>query len=198
MSSRRALGRVRLLLGCSWRVPLLQRADRFRTRLQVRYWRNTSWGRKEIFLSRDIDDATRAGASVESCRFVVPEVSWSRLGSVLVACKRLRRTRGRSHERLTIDRWARARSPQSFGSRALGSPKHYRMRCRRLPDPRPTPRDVQEPISPRKKCAIWTRWRLVPGKNANYPRAPKNRNSGLVGPHTTPPIFNYKYMTSTL
>ncbi len=24
-----------------------------------------------------------------------------------------------------------------------------------------------------------------------------NRNSGLVGPHTTPPIVNYKYMTST-
>ena len=37
----------------------------------------------------------------------------------------------------------------------------------------------------------------VPVKNVNYPRAPSSRNSGLVGPHTTPPIVNYKYMTST-
>ncbi len=29
------------------------------------------------------------------------------------------------------------------------------------------------------------------------PKGPMNRNSGLVGPHTTPPIVNYKYMTST-
>ena len=34
-------------------------------------------------------------------------------------------------------------------------------------------------------------------KNANYPRASSSRRSGLVGPHTTPPIVNYKYMTST-
>ena len=32
----------------------------------------------------------------------------------------------------------------------------------------------------------------------NYPRAPSSRRSGLVGPHTTPAIVNYKYMTSTL
>ena len=43
------------------------------------------------------------------------------------------------------------------------------MRYRRLPTTGPTPRDLQEPIYPRKKCAIWTRWRLVPGKNVNYP-----------------------------
>ena len=35
-------------------------------------------------------------------------------------------------------------------------------------------------------------------KIRNYPRAPSSRRSGLVGPHTTPPIVNYKYMTSTL
>ena len=34
-------------------------------------------------------------------------------------------------------------------------------------------------------------------KYANYPRAPRNRNSGLVGPHTTPPIVETKYTTST-
>ena len=36
------------------------------------------------------------------------------------------------------------------------------MRCRRLPATRPTSRDLQEPFCPRKKCAIWTRWRPVP------------------------------------
>jgi hypothetical protein len=34
-------------------------------------------------------------------------------------------------------------------------------------------------------------------KIRNYPRAPSSRRSGLVGPHTTPMIVNYKYMTST-
>ena len=86
----------------------------------------------------------------------------------------------------------------AMASRALGGPKHRRMRRRRLPTTRPTPRDLQEPICPRKKCVIWARWRPVPVKNVNYPRPPRNRNSGLVGPHTTPPIVNYKYMTSTL
>ena len=60
----------------------------------------------------------------------------------------------------------------------------WRKRCRRLPNTRPTPRALQEPIYPRKKCAIWTRWLLVPGKNANYLRAPSSRRSGLVGPYT--------------
>ena len=81
-----------------------------------------------------------------------------------------------------------------------GSPeasKNRRMRYRRLPTPRPIPSGVQADLHP-KKCAIWTRWRPVPVKNVNYPRAPSSRNSGLVGPHTTPPIVNYKYMTSTL
>ena len=31
----------------------------------------------------------------------------------------------------------------------------------------------------------------------NYPRPPSSRHSGLVGPHTTPPIVSYKYLTST-
>ena len=84
---------------------------------------------KEIFLSRDIDDATRAGASVESCRFVVPEVSWSRLGSVLVACKRLRRTRGRSHRWIHISTGPQHCAdnyhdpPKFWIQSSLGSPK---------------------------------------------------------------------------
>ena len=76
-------------------------------------------------------------------------------------------------------------------------PHRRRMRYRQLPTIRATPVGVRGPICPRKKCAIWTRWRLVPVKNVNYQRAPKNRNSGLVGPHTTPPIVDYKYMAST-
>ena len=77
-------------------------------------------------------------------------------------------------------------------------PHRWHMRYRRLPSTRPTPRDRQEPICPRKKRVIWTRWRPVPVKNVNYPRAPNSRRSGLVGPHTTPAIVDYKYMTSTL
>jgi hypothetical protein len=76
-------------------------------------------------------------------------------------------------------------------------PHRRRMRRRRVPTTRSTPRDLQGPICPRKKCAIWTRWRPVPVKNVNYPRAPSSRRSGLAGSHTTPTIVNYKYMAST-
>ena len=49
-------------------------------------------GEKNIFLIRDIDDATiMAGASAESCRFVVLRSPWGRLGSVLDVRNRLRR-----------------------------------------------------------------------------------------------------------
>ena len=85
----------------------------------------------------------------------------------------------------------------AMASRPLGGPQDRRMRCRRLPTTRPTSGGLQEPICPHKKCLIWTRWRPVSRQNVNYQRAPKNRNSGLVGPHTTPPIVNYKYMSST-
>ena len=77
-------------------------------------------------------------------------------------------------------------------------PHRRRMRYRRLPTTRPTSRGLREPVCPRKKCVIWTRWRPVPGQNVNYPRPPSSRRSGLAGSHTTPPIVNYKYMTSTL
>ena len=45
--------------------------------------------------SRDIDDPTMAGASVETCRFVVLRSPRSRLGSIKYMCNRLRRMRGR-------------------------------------------------------------------------------------------------------
>jgi hypothetical protein len=38
-------------------------------------------------------DAIMGGASVESCRFVVLRSPWGRFGSILVACKGLRRVR---------------------------------------------------------------------------------------------------------
>jgi hypothetical protein len=143
-----------------------------------------------------------AAAPAEIYQFVVPRSPCGRLGSVLYTCKRLHRTRGGFH-RIQISTGPQQcadqyHDPQKFWIQSsLESSKLSRMRRRRLPTTRPTPRDLQEPICPRKKCAIWTRWRPVPGKNANYPRAPSSRRSGLVGPHTTRPIVNYKYMTST-
>ena len=130
----------------------------FRELLVQRDQWDTSWGPKKlIFLIREIDDAAMAGASVESCRFVVPEVSWSRLGSVLVACKRLRRTRGRSHRWIHISTGPQQCAetyhdpPKFWIQSSLGSPKHYRMRCTRLSHPRPIPEGVREPICIRKK-----------------------------------------------
>ena len=142
-----------------------------------------------------------AAAPVESCRFVARRSPWGRFGSAVVACKRLHRTRRRLEHNLA-NSLSRQRSFSKFraglGSETSRLLHQWRMRYRRLPTIRPTPRGLQEPICPRKKCAIWTRWHLVPGKNANYLRAPSSRRSGLVGPHTTPTIVKYEYMPSTL
>jgi len=159
---------------------------------------------KEFFLIRG-DDApwSMAGAPVESCQSLPKRSPWGRLGSVLYTCTRLRRIRRRFKDfwPISLSRpLALAIFRPGFASRALREHwllHRWRKRRRRLPTTRLTSRGLQEPIWPRKKCAIWTRWRPVPGKNVNYPRAPRNRNSGLVGPHTTPPIVNYKYMAST-
>ena len=51
-------------------------------------------GAKNFFLMREIDDATMAGASVESCQFVARRSPRGRLGSVLDMDSRLRRMRG--------------------------------------------------------------------------------------------------------
>ena len=141
-----------------------------------------------------------AAAPVEICQFVVPRSLGGRLGSYLYMVSRLHRMRRRFEGLSANSLNTPSHSSMNYlamASRALGGPKRRRMRRRRLPTTRPTPRDLQEPICPRKKCAIWARWRPVPGKNVNYPRAPSSRRSGLVGPHTTPAIVNYKYMTST-
>ena len=166
---------------------------------------DTSWGsKKNNFLIRDIDDPAMAGASVESCRFVARRSPGGRFWSVVDMRNRLRRMRERFHRWIPMRTGAQLptclhHDPPKFSIQSsLGSPENRRKRCRRLPDPRPIPEGVQEPICVRKKCAIRTRWRPVPVKNVNYPRAPSSRRSGLVRPHTTPPIVNYKYMTSTL
>ena len=142
-----------------------------------------------------------AGVSVESCRFVARRSPGGHIGSVLDVGNRLPRVRGRSHRWIPMRTGAQLprglhHDPPKFSIQSsLESTERSRMRPRGPSDLGPIPEDVREPIWVRKKCAIWARWRPVPVKNVNYPRAPKNRNNGLVGPHTTPPIVNYKYMT---
>ena len=56
---------------------------------------DTSWGAKKFnFLIRDIDDATRAGASMESCRFVVLRSPRGRFWSVVDVRNHLHRMHG--------------------------------------------------------------------------------------------------------
>ena len=163
---------------------------------------DTSWGPKKIiFLIRDIDGPATTAAPMESCRFAARRSPWGRFGSAVVACKRLHRTR-RRFKHILANSLSRQRSFSKFraglGSETSRLLHRWRKRCRRLPTTRPTPRGLQEPICPRKKCVIWTRWCLVSVKYVNYPRAPNSRRSGLVGPHTTPTIVNYEYRPSTL
>jgi hypothetical protein len=119
-----------------------------------------------------------AGASVESCRFVVLRCPRERLGSVVYMCNRLRRMRGRFHRWIHISTGPQQvveeyHDPPKFSIQSsLESPKNRRMRRRGPPDPRPIPEGDCEPICPRKKCASWTRWRPVPVKNVNFSRAP--------------------------
>ena len=164
---------------------------------------DTYWGPKNIFIkfAPTMPPWFKAAAPVESCQSLPQRSPWGRLGSGLYMVSRLHRMRRRIQHILANSLSIATHLSMNYlamASRALGEPQVRRMRYRRLPTTRPTPRDRQEPIGPRKKCVIWTRWRPVPVKNVNYPRTPRNRNSGLVGPHTTPAIVNYKYMTSTL
>ena len=68
-----------------------------------RYQWYTYWGPKKlIFLIRDIDDGTMAGASMETCRFVVLSSPRGRLGSEPDMGSRLRRMRGRFYQWIQI------------------------------------------------------------------------------------------------
>ena len=116
------------------------------------------WGPKKlIFLIRDIDDATRAGASMETCQFVVLKSPRGRIGSVLDMCNRLYRMRGRFHRWIHIgtgpqpDIRLEHKSDNFSIQSSLESPKHSHMRRKRLPDPRPIPEGVREPIYIHKK-----------------------------------------------
>ena len=116
------------------------------------------WGPKNvIFLIRDFDDATRAGAPVESYQFVVLEVARRTLGSVLDVGKRRRRMRGRFHRWMQIKTGPQQCAetyhdpPKFWIQSSLESTKLSRMRRRRLPDPRPIPEGVREPICIQKK-----------------------------------------------
>ena len=119
---------------------------------------DTYWGAKKFnFVIRDIDDATRAGASMESSRFVVLGSPRGRLGSELDMGSRLHRMRGRFHRWIQISTGPQQcaetyHDPPKFSIQSsLESPKNRRMRCRRLPDPRPIPERVRGPICIRKK-----------------------------------------------
>ena len=68
---------------------------------------------KIFFLIRDIDDATRAGAPVEICQFVVLRSPGGRLGSVLDTCNRLRRVRWCFHRWVHI---STGPQPESAGA----------------------------------------------------------------------------------
>ena len=115
-------------------------------------------GAKKInFFNREIDDAAMAGASMETCQFVVLKSLGDRFWMLLDVRKRRRRVRGRFHRWIHISTgaWQCADNyhdpPKFWIQSSLESPKHRRIRRRRLPDPRPTPEGVREPICIRKK-----------------------------------------------
>ena len=119
---------------------------------------DTSWGAKKlIFLIRAIDDATMAAAPVESCQSPPKRCPWGRLGQVLYTCNRLHRMRGRFHRWIHISTGPQQcadnyHDPPKFSIKSsLESPKHCRMRRKRLPDLRPIPEGVREPIYIHKK-----------------------------------------------
>ena len=98
-----------------------------------------------------------ASASVESCQFVVLRSPRGRFWSVVDMRNRLRRMRERFHRWIPMRTGAQLarclhHDPPKFSIQSsLESPKRCRMRCRRLPDPRPLPEGVHEPIYIHKK-----------------------------------------------
>ena len=113
------------------------------------------WGAKKLnFLIRDVDDDAMAAASVESCQFVVLRSPWDRSGSKLYMYKRLHRTRRRFQHisaNSLISAAHRTMNSLAMASELSEGPKNRRMRSRRLPDLRPIPEGVREPICIRKK-----------------------------------------------
>ncbi len=97
-----------------------------------------------------------AGASVESCRFVVLRSPGARSGSyetwasAYTACAAASNVRYICQDASEYNSLGHGLSKFWIQS-SLGSPKLSRMRRRRLPDPRPIPEGVLEPIYIRKK-----------------------------------------------
>ena len=116
---------------------------------------DTYWGPKKLFfLIRDIDGPAMTAAPMESCQFVALRSPRGRLGSELDMGSRLRRMRGRFDEWIQIKTGPQQLShdpPKFWIQSSLESPKYGRMRRQRLPDPRPIPEGVREPICIRKK-----------------------------------------------
>ena len=144
-----------------------------------------------------------AAAAVESCQSLRNRSPWGRLGSVLYTCNRLRRMRRRFNHfwSISLSRpLALAIFRPRFASRALREHEaaastayavqaltHYQTDPERPPGADLPPKKVcnLDPMAPR------------PRKKRQFLSGPRNRNNGLVGPHTTPPIVNYEYMAST-
>ena len=138
---------------------------------------DTYRGPKKVFfyIAATVQPRSMADAPVESGPFVARRSPGDRLGSYVYMVSRLHRMRRRFEGLSANSLNTPSHSSMNYlamTSRALGGPKRRRMRRRRLPTTRPTPRDLQELICPRKKCAVWTRWRPVPVKNVNFSRAP--------------------------
>ena len=97
-----------------------------------------------------------AGASVESCRFVVLRCPGGRLGwyntcaIAYAAYAAASRVRYISHGPLRYTSIGHD-LPKFWIQSSLESPKHCRMRRKRLPDLRPIPEGVREPIYIHKK-----------------------------------------------
>ena len=126
----------------------------------VRYWSNEingthTGGRKRIFFNsrpRAPYGLWRPRSGILSIRG--PEVSLGSLRVEVYMASRLQRMRGR-FQHISANSLNHpthlCMNYLAMASRGLGGPKNRRMRCRRLPDPRPIPEGVREPICIRKK-----------------------------------------------
>ena len=91
---------------------------------------------------------------MESCQSVAPRSPWGRLGSKLYTCNRLHRIRRRFQHisaNSLISAAHRTMNSLAMASELSEGPKKRRMRSRRLPDLRPIPEGVREPICIHKK-----------------------------------------------
>ena len=111
----------------------------------------------------------KAAAPVESCQSLPQRSPWGRLGSGLYMVSRLHRMRRRIQHILANSLSIATHLSMNYlamASRALGGPQLRRMRYRRLPTTRPTPRGLQEPICPRKKLQFGPDGASFPSKTS--------------------------------